>query len=294
MIDGELVTVGGRRALRFERRLSHPVERVWRAVSEPAELARWFVGVPAWGPRQGETFAAEGQEGRITECEPPRVLAWTWGEQAFRFDLTAAGSAASVLVFTHVLDPGLGPPEHHAAGWRTYFRRLDVHLAGRFLSEEDAHAPWLTVEDGGRTLRLERRYAHPVERVWRALTDPVDQRAWFPSGDGLEVLEQDPPRLLVARWYGDTLRFALRPDGEGCVLEFTHALGAPDAAALNAAGWERCFARVDALLAGTPMGEAEALEAWPAAHERYVAELGADPRPGRDAYAAHLELMGRR
>ena len=36
-------TVDGRPALRFERRLKHSVERVWRAVTEPAELARWFV-----------------------------------------------------------------------------------------------------------------------------------------------------------------------------------------------------------------------------------------------------------
>jgi uncharacterized protein YndB with AHSA1/START domain len=30
-------------AVRLERRLPHPVERVWRAVNEPSELAQWFV-----------------------------------------------------------------------------------------------------------------------------------------------------------------------------------------------------------------------------------------------------------
>ena len=286
MIEGELVTIDGRRALRFERRLPHPVERVWRAISEPAELERWFVAVVPWGPTEGEAFEAHGQSGRITRVDPPRALAWTWDEERFAFALTPDGPLACVLVFTHVFSETFGPAEQHAAGWRSYLKRLDVHLAGRFLSEEDAHAPWLTVEPGP-VLRLVRRYGHPVERVWRALTDPAEQRHWFPTGEAMDVLEQDPPHRLVARWYGDTQRYALRPDGDGCVLEFTHALGEPGAAAMNAAGWERCFARVDALLAGAPLSEAEALADWPAAHERYVQELGADPEPGRCAYAAH-------
>lgn len=108
----------------------------------------------------------------------------------------------------------------------------------------------------------------------------------------MRPVEQRAPRLLVATWYGDTLRFVLRADGDGCVLAFTHALGDEDATARTAAGWERCFARVDALLDGEPLGEAEALEAWPAAHERYVAQFGVDPEPGRSAYAAHPLTAG--
>jgi uncharacterized protein YndB with AHSA1/START domain len=292
VIDGELVTIAGRRALRFERRLPHAIERVWRAVSVPDELERWFVATVPWGPREGETFSAYGVEGRITRVDAPRALEWSFGEERYAFALAPDGPEATVLVFTHVFAPAAGPPEQHAAGWRAYLRRLDVHLDGRFLSEQDAHEPWLTAEDGGRTLRLLRRYAHPAERLWRALTDPAEQAAWFPSGEPMEVVEAEPPVRLVARWGGDTLRFALRPDGDGCVLEFTHAVGPPEDAALTAAGWERCFARVDALLAGTPLGEAESLEAWPAVHERYAAELGADPERGRAAYAAHRELIG--
>ena len=45
-----------------------------------------------------------------------------------------------MLVFTHVFNPALGPGWQHAAGWETYFNRLDAHLAGGHLSEEDAHA----------------------------------------------------------------------------------------------------------------------------------------------------------
>jgi uncharacterized protein YndB with AHSA1/START domain len=135
MMSGSRQTVDGRPALRFERRLDHSVERVWRAVTEPAELARWFVAEPAWKPEAGEELPG----GRITALEPPRLIAWTWGGQQFSFELAPDGDGC-VLVFVHVFDPLAGPSWQHAAGWEAYFSRLDVHLAGGFLSEQQAHA----------------------------------------------------------------------------------------------------------------------------------------------------------
>ncbi|HEX8073920.1 MAG TPA: SRPBCC domain-containing protein [Thermoleophilaceae bacterium] len=41
-MNGTLETIDGRPALRFERRLPHSVERVWRAITEPEELKAWF------------------------------------------------------------------------------------------------------------------------------------------------------------------------------------------------------------------------------------------------------------
>lgn len=138
-MTGTRQTVDGRPALRFERRLDHSVERVWRAVTQPAELARWFVADVPWTPREGEEFEAGGDTGRITALNPPRLLAWTWGAERYSFELAPAG-AGCVLVFTHVFNPELGPGWQHAAGWETYLARLDAHLAGGYLSEEDAHA----------------------------------------------------------------------------------------------------------------------------------------------------------
>ena len=132
-------TVDGRPALRLERRLDHPVERVWRAVTEPAELSRWFVAPVPWTPREGETFEGGGASGRITTLDPPRLLAWEWDVEHYSFELAPEGDGC-VLVFTHVFNPDLGPGWQHAAGWEMYFDRLDAHLAGGFLSEEDAHA----------------------------------------------------------------------------------------------------------------------------------------------------------
>jgi uncharacterized protein YndB with AHSA1/START domain len=138
MSTGRQEIIDGRPALRFERRLNHSVERVWRAVTDPAELARWFVSEVSWKPEAGEVFAGEGETGRIIALEPPRLIAWTWGVERYSFDVAPDGDGC-VLVFTHVFNPDLGPSWQHAAGWETYLNRLDAHLAGGYLSEEQAH-----------------------------------------------------------------------------------------------------------------------------------------------------------
>jgi uncharacterized protein YndB with AHSA1/START domain len=311
-VNADLQTINGRPALRFERHLAHPVERVWRAVSEPAELGRWMPAAAAWTPKLGEVFELGGQPGQITELDPPHVIAWTFGTDLFRFVLRAEGDGCA-LVFTHVLgDAQLAAQT--AAGWECYLDRLDAQLAGEYLSEERAHEPvgerheryaarygldpapgrtfiaglgfrGPSLEDGP-VLRLERRYDQPVERVWRALTDSGELGSWFPGE--FRISHSEPPRLLIGTWQGDgTLRLELRPEGAGCVLVFTHAFTDRDQAALTGAGWDRCFARLDALLAGQAMSEAASLAAWPQVHERLAATWHIDPALGRVVYAEH-------
>jgi hypothetical protein len=71
------------------------------------------------------------------------------------------------------------------------------------------------------------------------------------------------------------------------MLVFSHAFADRAKAARDGAGWDRCFARFDALLAGEPMSEADSLEGWPEAHERYARRFGVDPALGRQAFAEH-------
>jgi uncharacterized protein YndB with AHSA1/START domain len=311
-MNATLHTVDGRPALRLERHLAHSVERVWRAVSDPAELGQWMPAAADWTPAIGEVFELGGQTGRITELEPPHLLAWTFAGQVFRFELRADGDGCE-LVFTHVFDDRTTAAQT-AAGWECYFDRLDALLVGGQLSEEQAHQPigqrhehyaarfgldpaagrafvaslgfrGLTLDDGP-MLRLERRYDQSVERVWRALTEPDELRHWFPGE--FEVRHSDPPHVLVGGWQGDgTLRFELRPEGRGCVLTFTHAFTDRDQAALTGAGWDRCFARLDAVLADQVMSEAASLAAWPDVHERYADAWDVDPEIGRSVYAEH-------
>lgn len=145
MNDGTLETVGGRPALRFERVLAYPVEPVWRAVSVPAELERWFPAAVDWTPAAGEVIEAGGRTGEVTEVEPPHRLAWTFAGDHYAFDLTEYDDGC-LLVFTHVFDDRATAAQT-AAGWDAYLARLEPHLAGSHLSEEEAHEPWEDVHE---------------------------------------------------------------------------------------------------------------------------------------------------
>ncbi|MEW9552661.1 SRPBCC domain-containing protein [Nonomuraea sp. NPDC050783] len=140
MTYGTLETIDGRPALRFERVLAYPVERVWRAVSVPAELERWMPAAVDWTPAAGETFESYGETLEVTEADAPHRLAWTYAGQPHSFDL-AAQEGGCRLVFTHVIDDRALAAQT-ATGWHTYLSRLDRHLAGGHLSEEEAHQGW--------------------------------------------------------------------------------------------------------------------------------------------------------
>jgi uncharacterized protein YndB with AHSA1/START domain len=144
MTHGTYETVDGRPALRFERRLAHPVERVWRAVTEPGELAHWFPAEVALAePREGATMTftfSDGimppSDGTITVYDPPRRFAFVWGEDELRFELEPLeGGAGCLLRFTHLLD-GRDRAARDAAGWHVCLDTLEQHLAG-----EPAQAP---------------------------------------------------------------------------------------------------------------------------------------------------------
>ena len=145
MTDGTLETIDGRPALRFDRTLPHSVERVWRAISEPAELECWFPAAADWTPATGGTFEAYGATGEVTEVDAPHRLAWIFGGERYSFELAAQEDGCR-LIFTHVFDDRALAAQT-AAGWETYLSRLEPHLAGGYLSEEEAHEPWEEVHE---------------------------------------------------------------------------------------------------------------------------------------------------
>lgn len=141
--------------------------------------------------------------------------------------------------------------------------------------------------------------AHPVGKVWKAISDPAQMGHWFPATveteltvgapirftfpreapiDGAragEILELNPPRAYAFRWNADVLRFELVPDGDGCRLYFSQTLGGGPigrlGAARNAAGWDHCLGCLRALIDGH---EAEAFTEWVPAMERYIDVFG--------------------
>ena len=144
--------------------------------------------------------------------------------------------------------------------------------------------------DGRPALRFERSFSQPIERVWRALSDPEEMRHWFPAGVRMdlrpggemsfefddpdapetsgEVTEVDPPRLLAFNWAQDHLRFELEPQQQGCRLRFTHFLSEREDAARTAAGWNVCLDQLGRHVAGAP-AEAPGTEPTPEWRRRY-------------------------
>ena len=145
MNDGTLSTIDGRPALRFERTFTHSIERVWRAISAPAELERWFPAAADWTPATGETFEAYGATGEVTDVAAPHRLAWSFGGEQYSFELSAQESGCR-LVFTHVFDDRTLAAQT-AAGGETDLSRLEPHLAGSHLSEDEAHEPWAEIHE---------------------------------------------------------------------------------------------------------------------------------------------------
>jgi uncharacterized protein YndB with AHSA1/START domain len=147
---------------------------------------------------------------------------------------------------------------------------------------------------GRPTVRVERRFPHPMEKVWRAVTTPEHLGAWFPSAVELDlrpggamrfpafdgdaaatgtVEEVDAPRRLAFTWGGDRMTFELEPDGDGTRFVLSHTFDDTAGAASFATGWEICLAGLRSVLADdTP----PATDRGIARHEELVHEFGLD------------------
>ncbi|HKO27075.1 MAG TPA: SRPBCC family protein [Solirubrobacteraceae bacterium] len=138
---GAYDTIENRPALRFERRLSHPVEVVWRAITESDELEHWFpsrVEVDELRPGAEMTFRFEDMplegmpmtiSGRVTAFDPPRLFEFYWGHDHLRFELEPAGDDACMLRLTVLLDER-EKAARDGAGWHVCLDRLEAGLAG--------------------------------------------------------------------------------------------------------------------------------------------------------------------
>ena len=148
--------------------------------------------------------------------------------------------------------------------------------------------------EGRSTVRVERRYPHPIERVWRAVTTAQELGKWFPSPVEVDlrpggemrfsafegeaaasgtVETVDALRRLTFTWGDDRLTFELVPDGDGTNFALTHSFDDRYGAPSIATGWELCLTGLRSLLAD---------EALPppdrgiARHEELVHQFGLD------------------
>ena len=139
---GTYERIEGRTALRFTRRLRHPAEHVWAAVTQPEGLARWFPcrveGDLRVGGRLRFVFAednpevSEVSEGEVLVFDPPRSFWFTWDAEELRIDLEPTSDGGCVLTFSDLMpDDFESGAARNAAGWHVCLDTLEEHLRGR-------------------------------------------------------------------------------------------------------------------------------------------------------------------
>ncbi len=156
---GTYTTVDERPAVRFERRLAHPPDAVWRMITDPAELRHWFPCEVELDLRVGGamrfTFSPDFVlDGEVLELDEPHHFAFMWGADLLRFELHADGGATR-LVLVHVLhEEGAEAAAKTAAGWHLCLDAMGRRLAGE---------PGMT-HTGGATPEWRARYEEYVAR----------------------------------------------------------------------------------------------------------------------------------
>jgi uncharacterized protein YndB with AHSA1/START domain len=130
-----------------------------------------------------------------------------------------------------------------------------------------------TAQQQLRTVVVERAFAHPPEKLWRALTQPHLIEAWLMKSDFLaeaghrfkfsadwgavdcEVTEVEPQRTLAYTWaaYGleSVVTWTLEPSGKGTLLRMEQSGFRPDQEqAYQGAqyGWQKFFNALEQVL----------------------------------------------
>jgi len=148
--DGTVeTTADGRARLRFERQIGHSVERVWAAISTPAELEAWLAFKAELDPRVGGRMSlwlgdsrAENPvlTGAITQFDAPRCLEAVMDDgSTLRFDISAS-PAGCTLVFTDTRPAGERARNSVLAGWHLRMDLFEPALAG-------TPADWLAIDN---------------------------------------------------------------------------------------------------------------------------------------------------
>jgi uncharacterized protein YndB with AHSA1/START domain len=130
-MEGTISRLSDGYSIRFERHFSHPVDKVWAAITDPVALALWLapaqVDLKLGGYIQLEfSHAPSVARGEIVELVPFKVLAYTWKETGstlslVRWELEPRDGGCQ-LILTHSQIPEDAPS--FAAGWHTHLDLL--------------------------------------------------------------------------------------------------------------------------------------------------------------------------
>lgn len=147
---GAVTYEGDTATITFERRIRHPVEAVWAALTEPGQLARWYLTEARIEGRPGGSLDyVSGPNrlhvtGKVLTWDPPRVFEHEWnlepqpwmpnGERSLvRWELTPDGDGTVLRVTHRRLSRALA--SGFVAGVHAFLDRLEEQLDGLPLTD---------------------------------------------------------------------------------------------------------------------------------------------------------------
>lgn len=130
-------TDAGRSTLVFVRQLRHAPAKVWDALTDPAQLPQWapFTADRNLSQLGGVTLTmtdtADGDAipSRVTRCEPPVDLEYSWGTDVLCWHLEPTADGTTLTLRHTTDDPTMVPKV--AAGWHICLAVADRLLDGR-------------------------------------------------------------------------------------------------------------------------------------------------------------------
>ena len=136
-------TAAAPRTVVIEREISHPPEKIWRALTQPHLIEEWLMKND-FKPAVGHRFNLRGDWGGVLDCEvlaiePNKALSYTWNFK----HADAAFNLQSVVTFTltatragtllRMEQSGFRPDQKQAfggakVGWQQFFAKLEQVL----------------------------------------------------------------------------------------------------------------------------------------------------------------------
>ncbi|MFN0095952.1 MAG: SRPBCC family protein [Dehalococcoidia bacterium] len=140
--DGTIVTAAGIALIAFERRLAHPVDAVWAAITDPEQVAGWLGAGTIEARAGGRVALRTGPpesgirgliSGEVLTWDPPRVFEHEWVQPGLavsvvRYELEAE-AGGTVLRLTHRRSAS-PVATGGRAGWHAFLDRLGAQLDG--------------------------------------------------------------------------------------------------------------------------------------------------------------------
>ena len=133
------------RSVVVEREISHPPEKLWRALTQPHLIEEWLMKND-FSAVVGHKFQLRGDWGGVLDCEvlaiePNKTLSYTWNfeheDPAYALKSVVTFTLTPTTSGTHlrVEQTGFRPTHKQAyngakAGWAQFLGKLDQVLAG--------------------------------------------------------------------------------------------------------------------------------------------------------------------